>query len=521
MKMRRLVWGVLVTLLVWPLGSGAEPYPGRKPEKPGREVTVLPDLSLATCPVLGDPVTHAHSAVLERAPVFFSSAEALAEYLRHPSEYAPLARAQLVATGQVQQQVCPLTGAPLRGYHWLTVAGVEVRVANAAVQAAARKRPATELMQKVFDGPAFSRTFALTPIAAQPADLPARLDLLEFAKQIPETPADSDTIAGLESGLKAAFEAVGTQTRQLAPRQGWIGLGVSLLPSGRPVLVAILSSADATAEIPPTLAGFPVVPVVTGEFYAGGTGPRLTKFSTSRTTRLPRPVPIGVSAGSDYANATCTSGTLGCRLVSTDATEAPVYYALGNNHIFAGLNLAPAESPAIQPGLADSGCDSPEENQIGWLARSQLVQFGNLPNRIDAALVRVTPETVGNSTPSGFYGTPRSQHLAPMVGLLTRKVGRSTGQTNGRIALINTSIYVNYGTGSVLFTGQSLVAARSPSTVIAQGGDSGSLMVTDPNNSPVGLLFSTNSSGSVAVCNDLREVFKAFADLKLRIDGVN
>ncbi|MFM7161623.1 MAG: hypothetical protein ACKO3P_14810, partial [Planctomycetaceae bacterium] len=450
--------------------------------------------------------------------VYFSSAEALAEYLRHPTEYLALARAQLVATGQLKQQACALTGAPLRGYHWVTVAGVEVRVANASLQGAARRRPQQELSEEVFTGPGFAKSFGMTPVAVAPQPVESNLDFVEFSRQIPETPETAGAMQGVLERLSGAMEAVTRNSSRLRPRDGWIGLGASLSDSGSPVLVAILSKAEAGKLLPAALDGFPVVGVMTGEFHAGGTA---AKFNTSRVARLERPVPIGVSTGADYTGAVCTSGTIGCRLVRFDAAGNPVHYALGNNHIFGGLNLAPLDSEILQPGLADSSCVGPETNLIGRLARRQLLQFGGLPNRIDAALALVTPETLGNSTPTNGYGTPRSQHIAPVVGLLTRKFGRTSGLTTGRISIINASIYVNYGSGSVYFTGQTLVSVRSPSTVIGQGGDSGALMVTDPNNSPVGLLFSVNSTGTAAICNDLREVFAAFSDLGLRVDGVN
>lgn len=538
--MRRLIWGFVAAAVLLPFAAGSKVESGPRERVAGESTGAPLDLSRAVCPVLGEAVSAEHFETLGRARVYFSSAEALAEYQRHPTEYLALSRAQLLATGQLRQQACALTGAPLRGYYWVTVAGAEVRVANASLQAAARRRPQPELTTDVFTGPGFTANFAMTPVAVAPQPVVSSRDLVEFSEQIPETAETAAAMQSVLEKLSGAMAAVTRNSSRLRPREGWIGLGASLSSTGRPMLVAVLSKAEASKLLPATLDGFPVEGVVAGEFYAGGTeasapetpgpnapvrsqaaGGTVAKFNTSRVARLERPVPIGVSTGADYTKAVCTSGTIGCRLVRLDAAGNPVYYALGNNHIFGGLNQAPLESEILQPGLADSSCVGPETNLIGRLSRRQLIQFGGLPNRIDAALALVTPETMGNSTPTTGYGTPRSQHIAPVVGLLTRKFGRTTGQTTGRISLINASIYVNYGSGSVYFTGQTLVSVRSPSTIMGRGGDSGSLMVTDSNNSPVGLLFAVNSSGSAAICNDLREVFTAFADLNLRVDGVN
>ena len=61
--------------------------------------------------------------------------------------------------------------------------------------------------------------------------------------------------------------------------------------------------------------------------------------------------------------------------------------------------------------------------------------------------------------------------------------------------------------------GQIIVEAKKP---IIKGGDPGSLLVTDPNNEPVGLLFAGNSSGKLAVANQIDVVPAA---LGVTIDG--
>ncbi|MFM8220294.1 MAG: hypothetical protein ACKOJF_15375, partial [Planctomycetaceae bacterium] len=309
--MRRLIWGLVAAAVLWPFAAGSKLESGPRGRGASESTPAPVDLSRAVCPVLGEEVTAEHMALLGRARVYFASAEALAEYQRHPTEYLALSRAQLVATGQLKQQACALTGAPLRGYHWVTVAGVEVRVANASLQGAARRRPPQELAEEVFTGPGFAKSFAMTPVAVAPQPVESNLDFVEFSRKIPETPETAGAMQGVLERLSGAMEAVTRNSSRLRPRDGWIGLGASLSASGNPVLVAVLSKAEAGKLLPAALDGFPVVGVVTGEFHAGGTA---AKFNTSRVARLERPVPIGVSTGADYTGAGCTSGTIGCRL---------------------------------------------------------------------------------------------------------------------------------------------------------------------------------------------------------------
>jgi hypothetical protein len=164
----------------------------------------------------------------------------------------------LLATGQLRQQACALTGAPLQGYYWVTVAGAEVRVANASLQAAARRRPQPELTTDVFTGPGFTANFAMTPVAVAPQPVVSSRDLVEFSEQIPETAETAAAMQSVLEKLSGAMAAVTRNSSRLRPREGWIGLGASLSSTGRPMLVAVLSKAEASKLLPATLDGFPV-----------------------------------------------------------------------------------------------------------------------------------------------------------------------------------------------------------------------------------------------------------------------
>lgn len=75
----------------------------------------------------------------------------------------------------------------------------------------------------------------------------------------------------------------------------------------------------------------------------------------------------------------------------------------------------------------------------------------------------------------------------PVLGMRVRKMGRTTGYTEGMINLVNATVDVSYntisGTKTARFAGQVMTTGMS------QGGDSGSLIVEVGSQSAVGLLF--------------------------------
>jgi hypothetical protein len=100
-------------------------------------------------------------------------------------------------------------------------------------------------------------------------------------------------------------------------------------------------------------------------------------------------------------------------------------------------------------------------------------------------------------------GIPSSVVKTPAVGLAVAKSGRTTGFTTGTISSINTSVNVQYqkncGQGKkfvVSYTNQVVIN----STTFSAGGDSGSLIVSNDNQScrhPVALLFAGSSSSTI------------------------
>ncbi|MFO7852023.1 MAG: PKD domain-containing protein [Bacteroidota bacterium] len=234
--------------------------------------------------------------------------------------------------------------------------------------------------------------------------------------------------------------------------------------------------------LPVSIDKVPVVPKATGMFKA---------YSDDPTAWFPRPVPIGVSTG----HPDITAGTIGCRVKDGQGNV----YALSNNHVYANVNEASIGDNVLQPGAYDGGSDP--EDAIGTLYDFEEISFSS-DNTMDAAIALVTTSTLGTATPSSGYGTPSSTIVGASIGLKVQKYGRTTGHTFGEISELNVTVDVCYESRgpfrcvkSARFVDQITI---TPGT-FSDGGDSGSLIVTDDaNNNPVGLLFAGSSSHTIA-----------------------
>jgi hypothetical protein len=200
-----------------------------------------------------------------------------------------------------------------------------------------------------------------------------------------------------------------------------------------------------------------------------------------------RPAPGGVSIG----HFRITAGTLGCMV-----RRGTQRFILSNNHVLANSNAAKVGDAILQPGVADGGRNPAD--QIARLAQFVPIRFGGTaPNLVDAAIAKpmrpdlVIPRNI-------WYGTIGAGIVAPSMNLLVKKAGRTTQRTRGRISGVNATVRVNYGTsGMALFRNQILIVSLN-SSPFSQGGDSGSLIVTDAGNRPVGLLFAGSASHTIA-----------------------
>jgi hypothetical protein len=109
-------------------------------------------------------------------------------------------------------------------------------------------------------------------------------------------------------------------------------------------------------------------------------------------------------------------------------------------------------------------------------------------------------------------GVPCGTVQAPTIGLPVTKSGRTTGQTFGQVTAIDVSVSIQYQAGcnqgkkfTITYTNQVATGDMS------DGGDSGSLLVSDDDGTPnpVGLLYA--GSSSTTIYNPAQDVVDAFS----------
>ena len=303
---------------------------------------------------------------------------------------------------------------------------------------------------------------------------------------------DRPALPGFSPGpdLATAFQAQAQVTADLIDLDGVVGTAVGLDPAGRPVVKVYLTAAG-VAALPASVAGVTVVHEITGRIMA------LPAAEADDAKRgFARPVPIGVSAG----HPSVTAGTIGARV--TDGREV---FALSNNHVAAANNDGREGDALLQPGVADGGRDP--DDALGTLADYEPIRFCRSvlcpENHIDAAIARTTTDNLGNATPDGGYGAPRSNSADVELGMTVQKYGRTTGHTVGRVTGINATIDVGYRGGQARFVDQIVISDGT----FSGPGDSGSLVVTKGlllgDRRPVALLFAGSNANTIANPIDL------------------
>lgn len=307
-------------------------------------------------------------------------------------------------------------------------------------------------------------------------------------------------------GLEIASQVQETYGPQLLETEGVVGHGLSIGENGV-VQIVVFTEFPMMKGIPRNLNGVKITPEFTGRFYALGRSPCsgppsqrpeecFSEISEDPTLRYDSPIPIGVSAG----HPDITAGTLGARVVAKnpDSTTEEHVYALSNNHVFADSNAASIGDPIIQPGDFDGG-SSPNDD-FATLYASKDIDFGTgSMNKMDAAIALVNGRELGFSTLNDGYGAPTDTVTEAMLGLKVQKYGRTTGFTQGDIDAIEVTVTVCYaGTLSCTLSATFQEQMRITPGTFSDGGDSGSLIVTQNGNNPVGLLFAGSSSYTIA-----------------------
>jgi hypothetical protein len=209
-----------------------------------------------------------------------------------------------------------------------------------------------------------------------------------------------------------------------------------------------------------------------------------------------RPAPGGISVG----HFRITAGTLGCLAVGRTAPRNARLLILSNNHVLANSNNAVYGDCVCQPGPADGGACP--QDQVAILERFVPLNFAGGANFVDCATAWAWPDRVRRDLLFLSGGAPAffrmgSAPVAPFLGMLVGKSGRTTQLTQGRVTALNVTVTVNYAGRLALFQDQ--IEVRGTGGLFSQGGDSGSAIWTwDAQRSPVGLLFAGGGDSTFA-----------------------
>jgi hypothetical protein len=309
----------------------------------------------------------------------------------------------------------------------------------------------------------------------------------------------------------------------IAGQKGVVGTFTGLDEDGNVVIKVYTTGAD-NPQIPKAIEGVDVLEVLTGPIHKLQTTPG----APQRQQRLGRPVPIGITAFSDtdLSATSCAAGTLGCRLRDNHGN----FYALSNNHVFAGVNGTQGKDPnglppeipvagpfqipgtnIVQPAPGDDNCaigNAPDI--IGVLVAFVFIDTTSI-NFVDCAIAKTTPQLVNTSTLADGYGAPTSTTVLPFLGQKVQKYGRTSGYTTGTVTGINGIALIDFDGPKALFAREIEITGISPAFFPSYGvpGDSGSLVV-DMNRNPVALLHA--GGGGITLCNPIRLVLAFLAD---------
>lgn len=303
-------------------------------------------------------------------------------------------------------------------------------------------------------------------------------------------PAGGLTAAAGPPGLARALAAQERHTKALMANPDVVGTAVGLGPDGKPAVKVFLAR-PSVAGLPSRLDDVPVALEVTGRFYAG-----------SNPTTRQRPAPVGFSIG----HPDITAGTLGARVINGSGN----LFILSNNHVIANSNDASIGDPTLQPGPFDGGTSA---DQVGTLADFQPINFSGGNNTIDAGISATTATNVGFATPTDdAYGAPSSRifgdanndgtfdNVGNLLELQVMKYGRTTELTMSQISEVNLTVSVCYAsrgpfcTQLATFVDQIGISGGA----FSDGGDSGSLIVSQSGKNPVGLLFAGSNTRTIA-----------------------
>lgn len=185
-------------------------------------------------------------------------------------------------------------------------------------------------------------------------------------------------------------------------------------------------------------------------------------------------------------------GTFGCLVRKRGQPQE--LYILSNSHVLANHGLAAAGDGVLQNGVADGGALPADLiAQVAEWVPFEFTEEG-FPNQVDAAIARVLdPAAVTAQAP--LLGLPQGVSSFVRRGMTVRKVGRTSGITQGEVKDTNYRLPIHYkrpggGSGRVGMRDQVLC------TRYTSPGDSGAAVLSS-SGKIVGLHFAGSSSTSI------------------------
>ncbi len=217
----------------------------------------------------------------------------------------------------------------------------------------------------------------------------------------------------------------------------------------------------------------------------------------SRTEKV-RPAPPGVSIG----HYLITAGTFGAVVYDTSTARSMI---LSNNHVLANATNGNDQRASINDQIYQPGPIDFVHIDLGYADRQYIIaclkRFVDLAeypaiNVVDCAIAEplensmIIPDIIEIGQVQGV--------TTPVLNMVVKKSGRTSGLTFGQITALDAMVDVLYGSGRILRFDHQIIT-----TNMSSPGDSGSLLLED-NNLAVGLLFA--GSDTITVHNPIQDV---------------
>ncbi len=197
-----------------------------------------------------------------------------------------------------------------------------------------------------------------------------------------------------------------------------------------------------------------------------------------------RPAPPGISVGHPLV----TAGTFGCVVL-----KGGIRKILSNNHVLANCNTASVGDAIYQPGVADGGGPS---DTLALLEDWVPIVFSDVANNLVDAAIADPINDADILDEILEIGIPVNV-VEPVLGMSVVKSGRTSAVTYGTITAVHATVSVSYGvSGTARFIDQIIT------DYMISPGDSGSLLLTYPDNEAIGLCFA--ASDVIGVASDIQ-----------------